>query len=234
MGPEGHHRHPRPSASSYRHRGATRPFTCRLPSSGRTVLTRRPDDLWTAGSTTSAESAMVLRLDPLQPQPMRRLLQSMFGLDDIPESFVARVLEEAGGSPFFLEEVVRVLVENGSVFVESGAWKTATAVGDLEIPASIVATLRRRLAMLMASRSTGAVAHSCCVSETDGAAVAGTHRRYSRVRDARSVARSHGPQHGGCGWRKGRVPHRSRSPADDRVRRSRVDRCKPCTCASPT
>jgi tetratricopeptide (TPR) repeat protein len=92
---------------------------------------------------------MLLHLDPLQPQPMRRLLQSMFGLDDIPESFVARVLEEAGGSPFFLEEVVRALVENGSVFVESGAWKTATAVGDLEIPASIVATLRRRLAMLM-------------------------------------------------------------------------------------
>jgi hypothetical protein len=113
----------------------------------------RPDE--TAGRPLQGwlddirDTAMILHLDPLQPQSMRRLLQSMFGLDDIPESFVTRVLEEAGGSPFFLEEVVRALVENGSVFVESGEWKTATAVGDLEIPASIVAALRRRLAMLM-------------------------------------------------------------------------------------
>jgi tetratricopeptide (TPR) repeat protein len=95
------------------------------------------------------ERATVIQLDPLTRQPMRRLLESMFGLEEIPDAFVARVLDEADGSPFFLEEVVRALVENGSVFVEGGAWKTAIAVGDLEIPAGIVATVRRRLAMLV-------------------------------------------------------------------------------------
>src|SRR5205085_10091366 len=71
-----------------------------------------------------------------------------FGLDDIPASFVSRVLAEADGSPFFLEEVVRALVENGSVFVEDGAWRTVTAVGELDIPAGIAATLRHRFDML--------------------------------------------------------------------------------------
>ena len=107
--------------------------------------TGRPVESWLAGIQ---ETATVIRLDPLPAHPMRRLLESMFGLEDIPDGFVARVIGEAGGSPFFLEEVVRALVENGSVFVESGTWKTATAVGDLEIPAGIVATLRRRLATL--------------------------------------------------------------------------------------
>jgi tetratricopeptide (TPR) repeat protein len=87
-----------------------------------------------------------ITLKPLSPDAMRTLLCSMFGLEDIPASFVSRVLGEAGGSPFFLEEVVRTLVENGAVFVEDGAWQTATAIPDLEIPASIVAAVRRRLA----------------------------------------------------------------------------------------
>jgi predicted ATPase len=96
----------------------------------------------------TAAAARTLHLRPLPPQPMQQLLQSMFGLDDIPSTFVARVIDEAAGSPFFLEEVVRALVENGSVFVEDGAWHTASAVGDLEIPASVAATLRRRLEMV--------------------------------------------------------------------------------------
>lgn len=86
-----------------------------------------------------------LRVRALEAPSMQRLLCSMFSLDDIPRTFVARVLDEAGGSPFFLEEVVRALVENGSVFVEDGAWHTTTDVRDLEIPASIVAAVRRRL-----------------------------------------------------------------------------------------
>lgn len=86
-----------------------------------------------------------LSVRPLADGSMQRLLCSMFGLEDIPESFVTRVLDEAGGSPFFLEEVVRTLVDDGAVFVEDGAWRTAAAVHDLEIPASIVAAVRRRL-----------------------------------------------------------------------------------------
>jgi tetratricopeptide (TPR) repeat protein len=95
-----------------------------------------------------ASTATCVRLEGLPGQPMRQLLESMFGLSDIPDSFVIRVLEEAGGSPFFLEEVVRVLVENGSVFVEDGAWHTTKTIGELDIPSTIVATLRRRLAMV--------------------------------------------------------------------------------------
>jgi len=87
----------------------------------------------------------VLGLQPLPAASMQRLLCSMFGIDDIPPNFVTRVLDEAGGSPFFLEEVIRALVENGSVFVEDGTWRTATAIHDLEIPATLVAAVQRRL-----------------------------------------------------------------------------------------
>src|SRR5439155_22992711 len=71
-----------------------------------------------------------------------------FGLATIPDGFVTRVLAEAGGSPFFLEEMVRSLVERGAVFVEGDAWRTLTAIGDLEIPETVAGALQRRLAMI--------------------------------------------------------------------------------------
>lgn len=96
-----------------------------------------------------ANDHAVIRLAPLTPQAMERLLVSMFGLDTIPHAFVSRVLDDAAGSPFFLEEVVRGLVENGSVFVEHGTWHTASSLGELEIPPTVAAALRRRLAMIV-------------------------------------------------------------------------------------
>lgn len=82
-----------------------------------------------------------MHLRPLTAPEMEALLLSMFGLDHVPPGFVSRVLVDAVGSPFFLEEVVRGLVENGSVFVEQGAWRTTASLGQLEIPRSVAAVL---------------------------------------------------------------------------------------------
>lgn len=105
----------------------------------------RPFEMLLAETATAAQT---IALAPLTPPSMRQLLQSMFGLNDIPTAFVERVVAEAAGNPFFLEAVVRTLVERGSVFVEDGMWRTTGAVDDLEIPPTVAATLRRRLEMI--------------------------------------------------------------------------------------
>ncbi len=96
----------------------------------------------------SRDTAAAIPLAPLTADAMQRLMASMFGLEQIPEGFTTRVLADAAGSPFFLEEVIRALVENGSVFVADGAWRTAGTVNELEIPGTIAAALHRRLAMV--------------------------------------------------------------------------------------
>ncbi len=76
------------------------------------------------------------------------LLGSMLGLEEIPEAFAERVFNETAGNPFFVEEVMRSLVENGSVFLEAGQWAASEEIVDLDIPASVTNVFQRRLEQL--------------------------------------------------------------------------------------
>lgn len=77
-----------------------------------------------------------------------QLLGSMLGIEQLPDAFVVRVTEETAGNAFFVEEVMRTLIENGSVYLERGEWATRERIGDLPIPHSVEAVFRRRASFL--------------------------------------------------------------------------------------
>ncbi|HTJ24155.1 MAG TPA: protein kinase [Gemmatimonadaceae bacterium] len=85
---------------------------------------------------------------PLSRDEVSALLGSMLGLDELPEGFVDRVRRETAGNPFFVIEVVRSLVERGSVYMERGRWAADRPIGYLEIPATMTALFERRVACL--------------------------------------------------------------------------------------
>jgi tetratricopeptide (TPR) repeat protein len=85
---------------------------------------------------------------PLPAQNVEALLCSMLGVSSLPEAFVARIASETAGSPFFVEEVMRILVDNGSVYLEDGAWAASKAVGELEIPTTMTHVFMRRFSFL--------------------------------------------------------------------------------------
>jgi tetratricopeptide (TPR) repeat protein len=93
-------------------------------------------------------SVVIVPLAPLAPAEIARLLGSMLGIEALPVPFVERVARETAGNPFFVEEVMRSLVDRGAVYLESGAWAATTAIGELEIPATIASVFRRRTALL--------------------------------------------------------------------------------------
>ena len=84
----------------------------------------------------------------LEAVQVSRLLGSMLGLEGIPAAFAERVFAETAGNPFFVEEVMRSLVENGSVFIERGQWAASEEIVDLDIPASVTNVFQRRLGRL--------------------------------------------------------------------------------------
>ncbi len=90
----------------------------------------------------------VLLLEPLEGGDVDLLLGSMLGLEAIPDAFVERVNRETAGNPYFVEEVMRELVENGSVFLEAGQWAAREKIVDLDIPVTITNVFLRRLALL--------------------------------------------------------------------------------------
>jgi len=89
-----------------------------------------------------------LFLPPLPSANVGQLLGSMLGLESPPPAFVERVHDESGGNPYFVEEIMRTLVENGSVFLENGRWATCTDLETLELPHSVTDALLKRFAML--------------------------------------------------------------------------------------
>ena len=58
---------------------------------------------------------------------------------------VAAVHDETGGNPFFIEEVLRHLLESGALELEEGRWHLTRAVRDLGVPESVREVIGRRL-----------------------------------------------------------------------------------------
>jgi adenylate cyclase len=86
-----------------------------------------------------------LPLSPLDAGSVGRLLTALLGRDDSLAPLVALITESTGGSPFFVEEVVRSLVEDGALGGEPGAYRLARPVESLQVPATVQATLAARI-----------------------------------------------------------------------------------------
>ncbi len=84
-----------------------------------------------------------LPLRRLSEDDTRALLSGLFDAD-ISGELAGPVYRETEGNPFFIEEVVKALVEESKVYREGGRWRRA-GIEDLEIPQSIKAVIGRRL-----------------------------------------------------------------------------------------
>jgi len=75
------------------------------------------------------------------------MLAVMFGQETVSPDFAEALHRETEGNPFFVEEVVKALIEQGQIYREGGQWQRHD-VGELAIPQSIKAAVSRRLERL--------------------------------------------------------------------------------------
>ncbi|MGZ8753805.1 MAG: ATP-binding protein [Acidimicrobiia bacterium] len=85
-----------------------------------------------------------LRLPPLDEGASRHMVESLLGGHQLPESLQAVIQTKAEGNPFFVEEIVRTLLESKSLVAEDGQW---TFRGDAEVstPGGVSGLLTARL-----------------------------------------------------------------------------------------
>jgi class 3 adenylate cyclase/tetratricopeptide (TPR) repeat protein len=86
-----------------------------------------------------------LRLDPLPPVSAAEVLQALLGDDPSLAPLKQLLIARTEGNPFFLEESVRTLVETGVLAGEPGAYRMATPLEDLQVPATVQAILAARI-----------------------------------------------------------------------------------------
>jgi hypothetical protein len=89
-----------------------------------------------------------IALEPLDDDESRRLIAALLAVDDLPPRARARILERAEGNPFFLEEIVRHLIDDGRIAHEDGRWRATSDVADVEIPDTVQGVLAARIDLL--------------------------------------------------------------------------------------
>jgi adenylate cyclase len=84
-------------------------------------------------------------LSPLDTEAVDQLLDELLGDDASLETLAHLVRERTRGNPFFIEELVKDLVEAGSLEGWPGAYTLAAPVADARMPASVQAVLAARI-----------------------------------------------------------------------------------------
>ena len=86
-----------------------------------------------------------LRLDPLPETSAEELLQALLGTAPALVPLTQLLIARTQGNPFFLEESVRTLVEEGILVGERGAYHVAHPLDTLQVPATVQALLAARI-----------------------------------------------------------------------------------------
>ena len=102
---------------------------------------------WGAGKM---EASRIL-LEPLTEEESRTLLGALLTVDDLPAELRQRVLDRAEGNPLFVEEVVRMLIEEGLVERSGDRWLARREAAEVRVPDSVEALIRARLDILPVS-----------------------------------------------------------------------------------
>jgi tetratricopeptide (TPR) repeat protein len=75
------------------------------------------------------------------------LLATLFGQASVSDDFTSVLYRETEGNPFFIEEVVKSLIEQGQIYREDGRWQRKET-HELAIPQSVKEAVGRRLTRL--------------------------------------------------------------------------------------
>ncbi len=86
-----------------------------------------------------------ITLRPLSTQESRRLVRALLAIDNLPESIRESILQKAEGNPFFVEEVIRSLIESGVVYQDGDRWIANAEIEDITIPDTIQSVIMSRI-----------------------------------------------------------------------------------------
>jgi len=121
----------------------------RIQGSTLIVCPSRPDLLATRpGWGGGRRNVSSVALDPLGAEDAERLVRELLSIDDLPASVHATILERAEGNPFFLEEIVRRLIDEGLVVYEDERWRATADIEGIEIPDTVQGVLAARIDLL--------------------------------------------------------------------------------------
>ena len=90
-------------------------------------------------------NASLITLAPLSESEVTGLIHNLLGDAELARDAHARIAEVAEGNPLFVEETLRMLVDDGLLARQNGCWTVAGDLSSITIPPTIHALLTARL-----------------------------------------------------------------------------------------
>ena len=110
------------------------------------VATARPEFAQMhPGFATGREDTSSVSLRPLTEEQGARLVEGLLTVADIPGDLRQELLAKAEGNPFFLEEIIRRLIDEGALVREGDTWRATAAARQTTVPDTIHGLLAARV-----------------------------------------------------------------------------------------
>ncbi len=104
--------------------------------------------LVTTGRESFGHALTELHLEPLSETDSRDLVANLLEIESLPTSVRESILARAEGNPFFVEEVIRMLIERGVIEHRTDRWVATADVASIEIPETLHGLLLARIDQL--------------------------------------------------------------------------------------
>jgi tetratricopeptide (TPR) repeat protein len=84
-------------------------------------------------------------LEALDAAHSKELLGNLLHIEDLPESVRNLILDKAEGNPFFVEEVIRTLIDSEYIVQENNHWRATREIVNVTIPDTLTGVLSARI-----------------------------------------------------------------------------------------
>jgi class 3 adenylate cyclase/tetratricopeptide (TPR) repeat protein len=86
-----------------------------------------------------------INLHPLAQDQTNKLLVNLLGLQGLPGDLLKIITEKSDGNPFFIEEIIRSLIETGQIVRENSHWIIPSEIKKISLPNTLTGLLNARI-----------------------------------------------------------------------------------------
>ena len=86
-----------------------------------------------------------IQLEPLDRDDSRQLVANLLHVEDLSEKVRTLILTKSEGNPFFVEEVIRSLLDSALVVRENSHWRATREIENIAIPDTLAGVINARL-----------------------------------------------------------------------------------------
>jgi class 3 adenylate cyclase/tetratricopeptide (TPR) repeat protein len=107
--------------------------------------TARPEFGERVSRLGTGASATSIALQALTADQSDAVIDDLLDINDLPAERRAAIVERAEGNPFFLEEILRRLIDERAVILDGGHWRATAGIHEIHLPDSVQALLAARV-----------------------------------------------------------------------------------------